>query len=368
VASASASASPASRWPQQARRHRDRDRQPAEVGAPSITAGEDFLACDKVIVLDKLVDPWAYVVSANVHRRHLSAEQKREIIAKLIKADPSKSDRQIGEMIKADHKTVGAVRAEKEATGEISPVEKRVGKDRKARKQPVKRVYTPAMHRAAKLGDDVVAKLKGTTLDNAREMDALVMLNRGAPEGEHTETVKRLITAAATGKAASAIAVINGVPPLCADIGPNSSSEVARLQASNEEVESENRRLKRENWRLARENAALKREIEETLTQPHSDIDTRTLNRACELWQEAQPIAGTLAVRYLAETRGIDVDLLPENTETVLRFHPGCPFGRDGVRKPCLLALYRDVETEASAGIHRIALTPKHSPVARSND
>jgi hypothetical protein len=26
---------------------------PAEVGAPSITAGEDFLACDKVIVLDK---------------------------------------------------------------------------------------------------------------------------------------------------------------------------------------------------------------------------------------------------------------------------------------------------------------------------
>jgi hypothetical protein len=47
------------------------------------------------------------------------------------------------------------------------------------------------MHRAAKLGDDVVAKLKGTTLDNAREMDALVMLNRGAPEGEHTETVKR---------------------------------------------------------------------------------------------------------------------------------------------------------------------------------
>jgi hypothetical protein len=95
------------------------------------------------------------------------------------------------------------------------------------------------------------------------------------------------------------------------------------------------------------------------LAQPDNDIDTRTINRARELWQEPQPITGTLAVRYLVETRGIDVELLPANNETVLRFHPRCPFGRDGVRKPCLLALYRDVETDAGAGIHRIALTPE---------
>src|SRR5262249_48483699 len=92
--------------------------------------------------LDPGIDPYAFVVSRNIHRRHLNAKQRRELIAKLIKADPSKSDRQIGETIKADHKTVGAVRAEKEATGEISPVEKRVGKDRKARKQPVKKATT----------------------------------------------------------------------------------------------------------------------------------------------------------------------------------------------------------------------------------
>jgi hypothetical protein len=90
----------------------------------------------------------AYVISKNILRRHLTAEQKRELIGKLIKADPSKSDRQIGEMIKADHKTVGAVRAKKEATGEISPVEKRVGADGKARKQPAKK-KTDAAKRAA---------------------------------------------------------------------------------------------------------------------------------------------------------------------------------------------------------------------------
>jgi DNA polymerase I-like protein with 3'-5' exonuclease and polymerase domains len=93
--------------------------------------------------------------------------------------------------------------------------------------------------------------------------------------------------------------------------------------------------------------------------KPDNDIDTYTLNLARALWPAAQPIVGTPAIRYLAETRGIDVDLLPANTETVLRFHPRCPFGRDGARKPCLLALFRDVETDAFAGIHRIALTPE---------
>src|SRR5262245_38111107 len=41
-----------------------------------------------------ITDPLAYVISANIHRRHLTAEQKRELIARLIKAQPEKSDRQ----------------------------------------------------------------------------------------------------------------------------------------------------------------------------------------------------------------------------------------------------------------------------------
>ena len=39
------------------------------------------------------------------------------------------------------------------------------------------------------------------------------------------------------------------------------------------------------------------------------------------------PIAGTLAERYLAETRGIDVAKLPANISDSLRFLARCPFG-----------------------------------------
>jgi hypothetical protein len=78
--------------------------------------------------------------------------------------------------------------------------------------------------------------------------------------------------------------------------------------------------------------------------------------RALRLWKEATPIAGTLAVKYLTDVRGIDIDALP--ADMPLRFHPRCPFG-GGLRSPCLLALYQDVATDAPAGIHRIALTPQ---------
>ena len=110
---------------------------PVIVGAPSIMARQHFLVCDKVIVLGKSVDPYAYVISANIHRRHLTVEQKRELIAKLIKATPEKSDRQIAETVKASPTTVGTVRAEMEAKGDVSKLDTR--RDSKGREQPAAR-------------------------------------------------------------------------------------------------------------------------------------------------------------------------------------------------------------------------------------
>lgn len=77
------------------------------VGPPSVMAGKNFLALNKVVVLDKSVDPWTYVVSANINRRHLTADDKRRIIAALIKANPQKSDRQIAKLVDASPTTVG---------------------------------------------------------------------------------------------------------------------------------------------------------------------------------------------------------------------------------------------------------------------
>jgi hypothetical protein len=82
-------------------------------------------------------DPGAFVVSANIRRRHLTHEQKLELIEKLLSAHPNKSDRQIAETTKTDHKTVGKVRRAKVARGEIPHVETKT--DTKGRQQPSKR-------------------------------------------------------------------------------------------------------------------------------------------------------------------------------------------------------------------------------------
>jgi DNA polymerase-1 len=93
--------------------------------------------------------------------------------------------------------------------------------------------------------------------------------------------------------------------------------------------------------------------------------DTQTLKRGLELWEEGKPIAGTLAERYLIHTRKLDLAALPADVDAVLRFHPRCPFGANGARHPCLLALFRDVESDAPAGIHRVGLTSDANKIKR---
>jgi hypothetical protein len=86
-------------------------------------------------------DPYAYVLSANIHRRHLTAEQRRDLIAKVLKAKPEQSNVQIAKQVKADDKTVAKVRKKLESTSEIPKLEKTVGKDGKER--PTKRKTEP---------------------------------------------------------------------------------------------------------------------------------------------------------------------------------------------------------------------------------
>ena len=83
------------------------------------------------------VDPASLVRSLNVHRRHLTAEQKRQAIADHIKLDPTASDRKIGRKVGVDHKTATKVRDDLEARGEVPHVSKRT--DSAGRKQPARK-------------------------------------------------------------------------------------------------------------------------------------------------------------------------------------------------------------------------------------
>jgi hypothetical protein len=88
---------------------------------------------------------------------------------------------------------------------------------------------------------------------------------------------------------------------------------------------------------------------------PDEDAKASKLAFVKAIWLSAQSIRGTIAERYLDETRGIDVTKLPQDAHRSLRFHTSCVFG-PGTHLPCLLALMRDPLTDEPVGIQRIAL------------
>ena len=95
---------------------------------------------------------------------------------------------------------------------------------------------------------------------------------------------------------------------------------------------------------------------------PAADHEQK-IDYALSHWHKAVPIAGTLAERYLSETRGIDTGRLPANASNTLRFHPNCVFGQE--RLPCLLALMHDPIDDTPVGIQRIALTQDNGRIVK---
>jgi hypothetical protein len=171
--------------------------------------------------LDSSIDPYAYVISANIKRRHLTTEQKRELIAKLLKAQPEKSNRQIAETVKASHNTVGVVRDKLEGRGQIDHVEKRT--DTKGRDQPAR---------------------------------------KGGGKSSSAATKAAEKTAKAAAKKAAVVAAAG------ADAGSNSASEAERLRTRNEELENIKSHLEKQNL-------ALKSEVEEAKAGAHLGKDIR---------------------------------------------------------------------------------------------
>jgi hypothetical protein len=94
-------------------------------------------------------------------------------------------------------------------------------------------------------------------------------------------------------------------------------------------------------------------------TQSHAaqnrDDEAAKLAFVKSIWTSAQPLLGSMAERYLDETRHIDISRLPADIHGSLRFHPHCVFG-PGTHLPCLIALMREPLTDEPVGIQRVAL------------
>jgi site-specific DNA-methyltransferase (adenine-specific) len=109
------------------------------------------------------------VRSLNVARRHLSADDRRSLIAGAIRDDPAMSDRRLAVLLGVSPTTVGAVRGELESAGEVSRLDTRTdarGVERPA-SQPVRRpsitVHSPraaarALEALRAMGDDVPSR------------------------------------------------------------------------------------------------------------------------------------------------------------------------------------------------------------------
>jgi ParB-like chromosome segregation protein Spo0J len=82
-------------------------------------------------------DPVAFVISANIRRRHLSIEDKDRLIVALLQADPTKSNRQVAKVVNASHPHVAKVRKRAEWAGDVETVTTSI--DTKCRKQPARK-------------------------------------------------------------------------------------------------------------------------------------------------------------------------------------------------------------------------------------
>jgi hypothetical protein len=130
-------------------------------------------------------EPYGYVASANLHRRHLTVEQKRDLIAALLKAKPERSDRATAAITKSSPQTVTKVRKDLEATAQIEQLTTRTGADGKTRRQPT----------------------KAATSGSGGER-----LAQDAPELGKDISVEELIADAQAAKAAAQVA---DTPPMC---------------------------------------------------------------------------------------------------------------------------------------------------------
>jgi ParB-like chromosome segregation protein Spo0J len=169
----------------------------ALAGLLSIDADGDFLIGDRSIIWNTITtdDPYEAVISLNIYRRHLTPDYRKRLVDDVLKAKPNLSNRQIGKLTRLDHHKVADRRRKLESTGEVSPVEKRIGADGKARKRSAKRKTDEAalregLHSASESADRNGSRLTpaptGCDVDAASPEGSAEQRAHAAPAPEQT--------------------------------------------------------------------------------------------------------------------------------------------------------------------------------------
>lgn len=91
------------------------------------------IACPEVVKHGDPTELRTFAYSLNLNRRHLTREQRRELIAQSLRQDPELGNREHARRTGASDKTVGVVREALETTAEIPQLDRTVGADGKER-------------------------------------------------------------------------------------------------------------------------------------------------------------------------------------------------------------------------------------------
>lgn len=130
-------------------------------------------------------------LSLNLDRRHLTREQKRDLVQKSLKADPHLSDRQHAERTAVAHTTVSRARAELESTGALHQSETRLsadGRERPSSQPPRVNVATGEVFDAAESED----MEDGPSVETAAaDLQPSAKLAEGAPAPESASKARR---------------------------------------------------------------------------------------------------------------------------------------------------------------------------------
>jgi ParB-like chromosome segregation protein Spo0J len=129
----------------------------------------------------------ALAIDVNLKRRHLTARQKRALVAQKLKADPTRSNNSIAKEVGVDDKTAGAVRADLEASSEIPMSSRRRGRDGRTCS-----VKSPAVNES-RPATSVLRLSRGDRRGSCWSWPDLEMLSREAKGiAEHLMSLRRL--------------------------------------------------------------------------------------------------------------------------------------------------------------------------------